>query len=536
LIRLEIAEEAAFDAIGRDHDPLCLPGTRIDLLQDVRSWLNGDSPKHIYWLSGWAGTGKSTVARTIAQEYIAQEYTNSQWQMGSFFFSRGGGDAGHIHKFVGTLAKQLSYRWPAYKSALRKAIAADEGIVRRTQKAQWAALIQKPLSVLLATSSSSRVLLVIDAVDECGTDDDMSHIIELLLDARGVNQTALRILVTSRPEVAIRSGFDHDPGQRHLNVVLHQISEFIVQNDLFIFLQYHFTKIRQSRKVGEDWPGTTNIHRLVAMSGNLIIWAATVCRFISKGGRLVKTRLSSILDGRHDTGEPNSALDRIYLMVLESAISNDLSNEEKGDVTRYLRQTLGTIAVLFAPLSVVGLGHLLGLETEEVEQTLADLHSILDVPSDAERPIRLHHPSFRDFLCDRRRCNEYLFFEQNVTHSMLAERSLRVMSVLRKDLCGLESPGMLMEDVSSAVVTQHLSSAFQYTCRYWLDHAERAQMRLIDDGSVHRFLQECCLYWLEAMSLVGKLPEAMMMMMRLESLIDVSIVHESAGDILKREI
>ena len=97
---LEIAEEAAFDAIGRDHDPFCLRGTRIDLLQDIRSWLNGDSPQHIYWLSVWAGTGKLTIARTIAQEY-----TNSQWQIERFFFSRGGGDAGHIHKFIGTLTK-----------------------------------------------------------------------------------------------------------------------------------------------------------------------------------------------------------------------------------------------------------------------------------------------------------------------------------------------------------------------------------------------------------------------------------------------
>lgn len=531
LTGLEIAEEAAFDAIGRDHDPLCLPGTRIDMLQDIRSWLKGDSPKHIYWLSGWAGTGKSTIARTIAQEY-----TNSEWQMGSFFFSRGGGDAGHIHKFVGSLAKQLSYRWPAYKSALRKAITADEGIVRRTQKAQWAALFQKLLSELLATSSSPRVLLVIDAVDECGTDEDMSHIIELLLDARGVNQTALRIFVTSRPEVAIRNGFNDDRGQRHLNIVLHQISEFVVQNDLFVFLHFHFTKIRQSRRLGIHWPGDDDIHRLVAMSGNLFIWAATVCRFVSKGGRLVKNRLLSILERHQDPSEPNSALDRIYLMVLESAVSNDLSDDEQAVVMNYLRLTLGTIAVLFAPLSVAGLGHLLGHETEEVEQTLADLHSILDIPSGTERPIRLHHPSLRDFLYDRSRCHEYLFVNQTVTHNLLAERSLSVMSVLRKDLCNLKSPGTLMEDIGSTVITQHLSSALQYTCRYWLDHVEHGQMRLNDSGPVHRFLQEYCLFWLEAISLIGKLPEGMIMMMQLESLIDVSMVHESAGDLLKREI
>lgn len=85
---------------------------------------------------------------------------------------------------------------------------------------------------------------MIDAIDKCGTDDDISYIVELRLDARGINQTAFRIFVTSRPEVAIRNGFDHDLGRRYLNLVLHQISEFIVQHYLFIFLHHHFTEIR----------------------------------------------------------------------------------------------------------------------------------------------------------------------------------------------------------------------------------------------------------------------------------------------------
>jgi hypothetical protein len=101
---------------------------------------------------------------------------------------------------------QLSYCWPAYKRALRKAIAADKGIVRKTQKAQWATLIQKPLSGLLASSSPPHVLLVIDVVDEYGTDDDMNYIVELLLDAREINQTALRI--QSRAESVSGLHFD----------------------------------------------------------------------------------------------------------------------------------------------------------------------------------------------------------------------------------------------------------------------------------------------------------------------------------------
>jgi hypothetical protein len=142
---------------------------------------------------------------------------------------------------------QLSYRWPAYKIALQRAIAADEGILRRTQRAQWAALINKPLSEILTSLSSPHVLLVVNAVDECGINDDISHIIELPLDARGINQTALRIFVSSRPEVAIRNGFDHDRDQCHVILVLHQISEFVVQNDLFLASSLH-----RAHRLGAD--------------------------------------------------------------------------------------------------------------------------------------------------------------------------------------------------------------------------------------------------------------------------------------------
>ena len=82
-----------------DETTFCLTDTRTDLLRDIRSWLSGKSLRRIYWLSEWAGTGKSTIARIIAPEY-----TYIQWQLRNFFFSPGGGNAGHIHMFVGILA------------------------------------------------------------------------------------------------------------------------------------------------------------------------------------------------------------------------------------------------------------------------------------------------------------------------------------------------------------------------------------------------------------------------------------------------
>jgi MoxR-like ATPase len=61
----------------------------------------------IFWLNGLAGTGKSTIARTVARRYFDQKRLGA-----SFFFSRGGGDVGHAQKFFTSLATQLARNVP----------------------------------------------------------------------------------------------------------------------------------------------------------------------------------------------------------------------------------------------------------------------------------------------------------------------------------------------------------------------------------------------------------------------------------------
>ncbi len=47
----------------------CLEGTRINILKEVRGWLqDGKEENKILWIVGDPGTGKSTVATTIAKE------------------------------------------------------------------------------------------------------------------------------------------------------------------------------------------------------------------------------------------------------------------------------------------------------------------------------------------------------------------------------------------------------------------------------------------------------------------------------------
>src|SRR5579862_2828960 len=103
LSTLPTAADAPFNAYQRRHDPTCLPDTRVDLLRDIYSWADGQDERCIFWLNGLAGTGKSTIARTVARRCLDQKRLGA-----SFFFSRGGGDVGHAGKFVTSIAWQLA--------------------------------------------------------------------------------------------------------------------------------------------------------------------------------------------------------------------------------------------------------------------------------------------------------------------------------------------------------------------------------------------------------------------------------------------
>src|SRR6188768_4349200 len=62
------------------HRSVCTPNTRVRILKDITDWANDTSPESqaVYWLYGPAGSGKSTIANTIARNFdAAQPHPNS---------------------------------------------------------------------------------------------------------------------------------------------------------------------------------------------------------------------------------------------------------------------------------------------------------------------------------------------------------------------------------------------------------------------------------------------------------------------------
>ncbi|TFK62347.1 hypothetical protein BDN72DRAFT_735502, partial [Pluteus cervinus] len=71
------------DASERGDPPKCHPDTRIAVQDSLKAWRSDRAAGPIRLISGWAGTGKTTVAQTMAEHWAKEGQL-----AGSFFFSR----------------------------------------------------------------------------------------------------------------------------------------------------------------------------------------------------------------------------------------------------------------------------------------------------------------------------------------------------------------------------------------------------------------------------------------------------------------
>jgi hypothetical protein len=465
-----------------------------------------------------AGTGKSTIALTVAREYARQQRLG-----GSFFFSRGGGDLGSSRKLFTTLARQLAYRLSYSKRYICEAIQGNDDIGNKGLYDQWNTLILHPLSRLSGGAFPLPLVFVIDALDECDGEDDVRLILQLLATANTLRDIRLRIFTTSRPEIPIRYGIIDIPETTHQDFILHNIDPVIVDHDISLFLKHHLGTIRRQCGFAVSWPGEEIIKLLIERAGGLFIYAATVCRFLQEDARFTQIRLDLIL--RHDPNAqlPGKILDEVYTTVLMSSVGRESYGLEKNSLYQLFSHVVGSIVVLFDMLSTAHLAGLLGLPKHEVVLTLHHLHSVLEVPESEDDSVRLLHPSFRDFLLDKNRCLNPLFVvDKKKAHRHLFTRCLEVMSnFLRRDMCDLRKPGARAARIDRSKVNKYIPLHVQYACRYWVHHLQNSNLESADYGNIQAFLEHRFFNWLEALGVMACVPEGVIMIRMLDLMLMV---------------
>lgn len=524
--KLRLADGASFDSALTQHEAMCMDQTRVEFLQELREWYSKpQSP--ILWLSGMAGTGKSTIARTMASELHAKDRL-----AGSFFFRRAG-NLSEATRFVSTLAYKLAITQrpnasPSLRELIGQAMIDHEDVQDQGLRRQWNVLIVEPLSRIQSTQRLA-LTFVVDALDECGSEDDIGLIIQLLIELKNINNVDLSVLVTSRPETTLVRGFRNLPEIMHRRLDLRDIPRDIVEHDLYVYMRKKLGQVKPHNEC--HWPSEEDLRSLVQKADCLFIYAATVCLFIeSSRYDCPEVCLSRILLSRPTGGEDTAAVDCMYTQVLDSALARPGQRKELTErLTDRFKTIVGSIIALLEMLPMTALGDLLSIEVETVGHALSTLESVLNIPSDTKQPIRPLHPSFRDFLFDKARCGHKSFhLQEESVHTHLAICCLDVLcTCLRRNICGL-LPESSPQEVSEDALNLHMPKHVQYACQHWIGHLDNASapqkihVGFYDGGKIHTFFEEKFLYWLEAMSLIGKMPEAVLMMNKLVAMLKVS--------------
>ncbi|EEA23686.1 hypothetical protein TMatcc_006767 [Talaromyces marneffei ATCC 18224] len=523
MTKLPYAEGATFDSSDEGLNPKCHPETRIDLRRQIREWAQDQQGKTMFWLKGMAGTGKSTISRTVAESF------DKEGKLGaSFFFKRSEANRSTMKMLFTTICAQLLQKIPLLITHVEMAIDTDPNISDKLMGEQFEKLICQPLSQIQRDLPlASKFIIVIDALDECAQDGDT--LLRLLSQTRNKWSPSLQIFITSRPEQQIRSGFTNVPEEVHENIELHEIPQPIIKQDITTFLKYRFAQIQEKytkdgRLLPVNWPGLEVMSELVEMAVPLFIFAATLCRFVEDPAWSDPTRqLKKVLEYRNMKSDSEmDKLDATYSPILEQLIHGQSEKAQKSLMKRF-QIIVGTIILLFEPLSRSSLASLLDTDSQQIEGQLSSLHSVLSVPSSVDSPIRMLHLSFRDFLADpdKRHTNSF-WVDETETHKMVMAKCLERMSQpgsLRQNICNLPDHGTLRAEIDSRIIANYLPPEVQYACRFWVYHLVESQAGINDNDPVHVFLQDHFLHWLESLSLIGKIAESISLVQTLRAVI-----------------
>jgi hypothetical protein len=393
ILEQHTAVGAAYNSRDREleHASACQEGTREKVLGEISAWSRATTTYPVCWLEGPAGSGKSTIAHTIAKQC-----DDDHRLAFSFFFSRGKQDRSDTAKFVPTFAYQLAQAFDVVQPLLRRTLIDHPSTLHLRLRDQIEKLITRP--ALAIPRPIQPMVVVIDGLDESSDKDLLCDLIRLLVDT--TDDIPFRFLFTSRPERHIRQTFE-SPSTRRKTYFL-SLRDFRAHSDVRNYLQLHLSEIRDRndhlmRDVPHPWPSPQALDVLVDQSDGLFIYVSTLVKFVADMTGLPQERLQAAMT-------TNRGVDPLYHQVLSTAQKPE-----------YFHQVIGTIIFRRHPLTISELGQLLQLQSSHIRLALDGCQSILVVPDSDQGIVYPYHASLRDFLTDHNRAGAH-FFDPQVCH------------------------------------------------------------------------------------------------------------------------
>ncbi|KAJ3571741.1 hypothetical protein NP233_g3549 [Leucocoprinus birnbaumii] len=428
---------AEVNSYERYPPPKCHPETRKTTRGSITRWLEDvNRVSNMYWLLGSAGVGKSAIAQTIAEE--AQRAGRLG---GTFFFSRPNGRDDPL-TVIPTLVHQLVVRFPSYKQIIARVLAKDSTIFEKGLETQFRLLIVQPFQDLQRSQPFIHpILVVLDGLDECRSEDAQASFIQLINGCSTENNVPLSWLVCSRDEWHLKRLLpERDPTIRCVCDKL-LVDGIEGRDDVYRFICDEFSEIRKRfcDEVDETWPEESDVVEFAGASSGQFAFASTAMRFIGSNepgdpASQLEACLSAIRKApRAGDTNPFHALDLLYVHIFSSIPTIALPNAMRiislhllighdshlghGTAIEPEAGTPWDSLLRHEPLYLPALGttlpahgtnfaacaNILHLSKAMMYSALRRLHSVISIPTVQEahvKPLRIYHASLTDFLRD----------------------------------------------------------------------------------------------------------------------------------------
>jgi len=433
----------------------------------------------------------------------------------SFFISRKLSDRRQASEILHTLGAGIARLHPDAQATILDALKSDDRLTQLALCTQVEKLLLNPLRAVCGSNSPLKICLLIDALDECedldelGGPDFLGAILQTIIN---LNNCHVKLVVSSRPELAIRNCFTSAVGEvadcLTKEIKLHEIDIDTVQMDIQKFLSHHFAALAKRMRISTPWPRSSDFNLIVERANGLFVYAATVVGFIQDRRFSPTERLRELLETATPRNpydpSPYVQLDQLYCDILQHFLGPD---NQSPDSTLCIRVRLVLAAILysFEALPIGTLSAFLGLRPAEIQAIVDGLAAFIVLNLHPE-PTPAAHASVVDFLADPTRCRDPRF--QLTSQSAHACIALRCLAVMRAALVTVEAPFDEPHQVPclSEAMTDHLQFLeVQYACRQWHRHllfvtfpmSSELQKLLVD------FCEKRLLLWARAMCASG---------------------------------
>jgi NACHT domain len=488
-----------------------MEGTRTALLNDILAWSakapegedaapDGRNTDSVFWLYGIPGVGKTYVANSLCR--LLREKGNLG---GSFFCRRDDPNRSEPKRVLPNLIHRLAAMWSPYRKLIAQALrdqvdfspnsSDSDGLFKRLQS--------------LEDHPPSTLVLVIDAFDECGEPRTRGRLLKTLLDVcSGLHW--LKIVITSRKEYDITPFFDK------IGVAGRDLAtEDHAREDIQRFTKNRMASIATDYHLSDDWPGKERLKEIVKRSGDLFIFVNTVCLLVDDPDP--EAALSMVLSGELEGA--NTELHKLYSKILVSRVGR--SQEKFRSFARAF-----IVVAAYRPLSDMTLASLAGLDLPIIRSWLDGLGSLLYQDGSKIGGIRVRHLSVIEFLTGSSCPSEFRVDMQQAN----AELSLCCLTTMTKELkfniCELETSLLANTEIKEldSRVNLKIPDALQYSCMHWSSHlcSDSAPASVEVSTLLDEFLTgPRPLYWMEVMSVMGKVPVAILALRQMKACVKV---------------